>query len=113
VPATLKGLFNLTGFLTQRDRWAGSFEELLLDAPRDVSDTPQHLPDAPKPAAPWTPPPNDTAVSVTSGEVQPQPQHCSVLEQECKGPDHTTAKQRRAIELFSEVCEPWWNDGNL
>ena len=24
VPATLKGLFNLTGFLTQRDRWAGA-----------------------------------------------------------------------------------------
>ena len=52
--ATVKGLFNLTAFLTKRDAWAGSFEELLLDAPR--RDTPAHLPDAPNPAQPWGPP---------------------------------------------------------
>ena len=36
--ATVKNLFNLTGFLTKRDAWAGSFDELLLDAPRADSD---------------------------------------------------------------------------
>ena len=50
VPATLKKLFNLTGFLTKRDAWAGTFDELLLDAPRADADTPLHLPDAPAPA---------------------------------------------------------------
>ena len=57
VPATVKTLFNLTTFLTKRDAWAGSFEELLLDAPR--GDAPMHLPDAPPAAAPWDPPPPD------------------------------------------------------
>lgn len=55
VPATVKNLFNLTGFLTKRDAWAGSFDELLLDVPR--TDAPMHLPDAPAPAKPWDPPP--------------------------------------------------------
>jgi hypothetical protein len=42
----------LPGFLTNRDRWAGSFEELLtLDEPR--TDAPLHLPTAPKPATPF------------------------------------------------------------
>ncbi len=44
----------LPGFLTNRDRWAGSFEELLtLDEPR--TDAPLHLPTAPKPATPFPP----------------------------------------------------------
>ena len=55
VPATIKNLFNLSSFLTKRDAWAGNFEELLLDSPRD--DAPMHLPDAPAPASPWDPPP--------------------------------------------------------
>jgi len=52
--STAKMLFNLSSFLTQRDAWAGSFEELLLDEVRPDADCPMHLPDAPKP---WTPPP--------------------------------------------------------
>ena len=47
-------LIGLPGFLTNRDRWAGSFEELLtLDEPR--TDAPLHLPTAPKPATPFPP----------------------------------------------------------
>jgi hypothetical protein len=43
---TIKYLFGIPGFLTQRDAWAGSFHELLtLDQPR--TDAPMHLPDAP------------------------------------------------------------------
>ena len=38
-------------------RWAGSFEELLLDAPR--TDTPLHLPLAPSDGATWVPRPAD------------------------------------------------------
>ena len=55
--APIKNLFNLSTFLTKRDAWAGSFHELLLDIPRSDDDLPLHLPDAPKPAAPWDPPP--------------------------------------------------------
>ena len=44
----------LPGFLTNRDRWAGSFEELLtLDEPR--TDAPLHLPSAPTPVTPFPP----------------------------------------------------------
>ena len=52
--ATAKNLFNLPDFLTRRDAWAGSFDELLLDTPR--TDTPYHLPRAPQNATPWGPP---------------------------------------------------------
>ena len=44
-----------------RRRWAGSFHELLLDKPRPEADCPLHLPEAPKPAAPWNSPPPGTA----------------------------------------------------
>lgn len=98
VLATMKNMFNLSGFLTKRDMWAGSFDELLLDTPR--TDTPLHLPDAPKPAAPWTPPPNDTSVD---GAAHPIPQHCSLKEQECTGPEHISMKQRNAIHLFADL----------
>ena len=48
VPATLKRLFNLSSFLTKRDAWAGSFDELLLPTGGEPRiDTPLHLPEAP------------------------------------------------------------------
>ena len=96
VPATLKNLFNLTGFLTKRDEWAGSFDELLLDEPR--ADAPMHLPEAPKPAKPWGPVPNgsDTTSSLA-------PQHCSRVARACLGPAVSTQKQRNAIRLFSNL----------
>merc|ERR1712151_102766 len=60
IAATIKNLFNLTSFLTKRDAWAGSFDELLLDEPRPDADMPIQLPEAPKPATPWDPPPGAT-----------------------------------------------------
>eukprot|EP01047_Picozoa_sp_COSAG01_P005702 COSAG01_NODE_198_length_22280_cov_21.529775_19_plen_632_part_00 len=53
--ATAKSFFGLGGFLTERDKWAGTFDELLLDAPRAEADMPMHLPKPPKPATPWGP----------------------------------------------------------
>ena len=55
IVATAKNLFNLSGFLTKRDMWSGSLDELLLDEIR--TDTPMHLPDAPPAGAPWDPVP--------------------------------------------------------
>eukprot|EP01052_Picozoa_sp_SAG31_P041257 SAG31_NODE_6206_length_2122_cov_1.416708_1_plen_106_part_10 len=52
-----KHLFGLPGFLSKRDAWAGSFDELLLDTPRSIEDMPMHLPDAPKPKVPFAPSP--------------------------------------------------------
>jgi len=54
--ATAKNLFGLPDFLTKRDAWAGSFDELLLEQPRALDDTPLHLPPALAPAKPWGPP---------------------------------------------------------
>jgi phospholipase C len=53
--ATAKSFFGLGGFLTKRDAWAGTFDELLLDVPRQPADMPLHLPEAPQPAEPWLP----------------------------------------------------------
>lgn len=58
---------NLSGFLTKRDKWAGSFHELLTEAPRDLADMPMHLPDAPPPAKPWGPSPGNMNVD-TDGD---------------------------------------------
>eukprot|EP00040_Diaphanoeca_grandis_P010926 m.55978 g.55978 ORF g.55978 m.55978 type:complete len:413 (+) comp22165_c0_seq1:607-1845(+) len=106
VPATLKNLFNLTGFLTKRDMWAGSFDELLLETPR--TDTPMHLPAAPKNATPWGPPPNLTdstefAVPHTRDNQDPTPQHCSLKEQTCHGPEHVNQKQKKNMQLLSDL----------
>jgi len=49
VPATVKNLFGLPAFLTERDAWSGSFDEVFtLAQPR--TDAPMHLPDAPAPS---------------------------------------------------------------
>jgi phospholipase C len=96
VPATVKSLFNLTGYLTKRDEWAASFEELLLDTAR--TDTPMHLPTPPKPTGNWTPAPNRTDYSAG-------PQHCSLSTGKCLGAAALTAKQRRRIELFSLLTQ--------
>lgn len=109
-----RGILAIAGFLTDRDRWAGTFDELLLDTPR--TDTPMYLPDGPAPTGNWTPAPNGTddgraanannaVPSWTSrnGEASAPPQHCSTREQTCHGPDAMTAKQRRLVELFSAL----------
>jgi len=76
VPATVKNLFNLTTFLTKRDAWAGSFDELLLDAPRTDS-MPLHLPEAPPASSPWdpVPPTPDADENGNWRPVGPAPPH--------------------------------------
>ena len=58
IAATIKRLFELPAFLTNRDAWSGSFAPIFdeLRAPR--TDAPMHIPDAPPPTprpgpAPW------------------------------------------------------------
>jgi len=109
VPATIKNLFNLSFFLTKRDAWAGSFDELLLEVPR--TDTPTHLPDAPAPSTPWDPPPplgrSSKRVEAEDSSGQPLPQHCSSfhggLEVPCKGPGYANLKQRRNVHLLAAM----------
>ena len=112
VPATVKNLFNLSGFLTKRDAWAGSFDELLLlDRPR--TDAPLHLPDPAAPAHPWLkPPPEEEDSSDVRRRAQGMsgaavPQHCSATQgdsaRSCQGRGHTTVKQRRTIRVLSRL----------
>ena len=111
--STAKTLFNLTGFLTKRDAWAGSFDELLtLSEPRD---TPLHLPDAPKPAVPFPPnqgwPPPPPAEAKGSAELRrleahaggPMPRHCSAGGQ-CAEAGAATQKQRNTIRQFAAAA---------
>lgn len=109
VCATAKNLFNLSEFLTKRDEWAGSFDELLtLDQPR--TDTPMHLPEAP-PAPPcvqpWCPP-----VSHQEGGRKLQEEssakndvHCSAVERTCSGPDQVSVSQRRKMLELAALTE--------
>ena len=131
ISATVKNLFNLTSFLTKRDAWAGSFDELLMDEPR--TDCPMHLPDAPKPASPWGPVPtleeimnrdsdDNEARNEDDRNVRLQkaiaerdsllkqrgPGHCSAWhgakdEIECAGLDSANLKQRRNLKLLSQL----------
>ena len=102
MPATLKKLFNLTSFLTKRDAWAGTFDDLLLDAPRADADTPLDLPDAPAPAQPWGPVPNGSGLAAL-GDGGALPQHCSVKVQHCLGAEHATQKQRNTMRLLADL----------
>ena len=121
--ATAKKLFGLPGFLTKRDAWAGSFEELLLDSPR--TDAPLRLPTPPPVAQPWGPPHAYQAptqahgqpismrrladMDVLAGTAGPLPQHCSANtgrdENTCRGPNAVTAKQQKLIELYGKVTQ--------
>ena len=72
--ATAKNMFGLGGFLTERDAWAGSFEEVLLDVPREENDMPMHLPEAPAPASPWLPwPPRPSPAPAPTPKPYPLP----------------------------------------
>jgi hypothetical protein len=121
--ATAKNLFGLPGFLTKRDAWAGSFEELLLDTPR--TDAPLRMPTPPPVAQPWGPPHSYEAphsykgqpismrrlaeMDVLAGTAGPVPQHCSASSASggdtCLGPNAVTAKQRRLIEVYSRLTQ--------
>ena len=126
--ATAKNLFSLPGFLTKRDAWAGSFDELFLDVPRTDAG-PVHLPSPPQNATPWGPPHSgagadddddddddggEFAGAERSGPIgrrrlnkkKPRPQHCSASlaregKKSCLGVKAVTAKQRKLIELYA------------
>ena len=102
VPATVKTLFNLTSFLTKRDAWAGSFEELLLDAPR--GDAPMHLPDAPPAAAPRGTRRRPTPMAARSGGAR----HCSSPHGEPEQPCRAarSISSRRAGPVGDESSPP-------
>lgn len=94
VASTVKNLFNLSSFLTKRDAWAGSFDELLLDTPREESDMPMQLPPAPHPSSPWLPPPGSEAEGEQRvGRRVASERHCSSWhggqESECRSPSET------------------------
>jgi len=111
VPATVKALFNLTSFLTKRDAWAGSFDELLLDTPRDEADMPLHLPTPPDPASPWDPPPGQRAAHARrAAGAQPidrVDRHCSSVhgteESPCRSRVLPNLKQKRNVRLLSQL----------
>jgi phospholipase C len=123
ISATLAKLFNLSDHLTDRDAWAGSIDELLLDQPRDDLDMPMHLPDPPKFQTPWTPNPNypplggrrlevdsggAAKATLAFGGASP-PLHCSsspaatVSRGNCEGGDARTitTKQRNHIDTLA------------
>jgi len=114
VAATVKNLFNLSSFLTKRDEWAGSFDELMLESPRD--DCPMHLPEAPPAASPWDPPPGTheasarrATTSEASGSVEPEARHCSSwhggVETACRDLSVASLKQRRMVRLLSGLVK--------
>lgn len=73
VPATIKRLFGLSNFLTKRDAWAGSFDELLATEPRN--DTLVHLPTAPASSSPWIPAPPKPSDQLAEDTIEAR--HCS------------------------------------
>lgn len=82
VSATLKELFDLPEFLTQRDAWAGSFlSELELAEPR--TDTIMHTPEAPQPGA----------VTGVHG--------CATSS--CQNPNVLTRRQQRRLRAWAEL----------
>jgi hypothetical protein len=99
IPATVKNLFNLSGFLTKRDKWAGSLHELTLNRTSPRTDCPLHLPAAPPPAKPWGPVPNGSLTD--SGHAEPQ--HCGRKEQVCRGVEALTTKQKRLVGTYSAL----------
>ena len=116
IPATVKALFGLPAFLTKRDAWAGSFDELLtLDTPR--TDTPLHLPDAPPPHAgpcisPCPPPAASHDGDGDDGRrrlARPTParaaQHCSASSGQCAGVHAVSNKQRHMIEVYGALTQ--------
>jgi len=49
IPATIKKIFNLDSFLTKRDAWAGTFEDIVLKRTEPRTDCPLTLPSPPAP----------------------------------------------------------------
>ncbi len=92
ISSTVKTLFSLPDFLTKRDAWAGSFEELLLDTPRD--DTPLHLPLAPGQQSPH---------SISCGQFHPG--------WACRPRTYVTLASNSTARGCAESCEVQRKDG--
>ena len=115
ISATLKQLFNLTSFLTARDAWAGSFDELLVDKPRSNTDCPMHLPTAPNASSPWGVPPSSAAAAAearrrrqllgdVNGNSKNDEQHCSpTAEQKCTEEVLMSEKQRNQAAVLASL----------
>ena len=105
ISATIQNLFNTSQFLTKRDEWAGTFEELLMDEPRADADCPMHLPDPPAPAHPWTPPPKEdergAGHDADASAAEPMAQHCGREDGVCRGADRESTSQRRRMEWLA------------
>eukprot|EP01052_Picozoa_sp_SAG31_P038895 SAG31_NODE_5284_length_2633_cov_1.219416_1_plen_150_part_00 len=102
MPATAKALFNLSHWLTKRDEWAGSLDEILtLSAPTNQG--PMHLPDAPPGFQERQRRRRRLATVEGSGDEEPEPQHCGLVSQTCEGVGAVTTKQRRKIEEIAAL----------
>jgi phospholipase C len=104
VCATTKQLFNLSSFLTKRDEWSGSFDELLtLDEPR--TDAPMHLPEAPVAPPcidPWCPPKTARRRQQLGHHAS---MHCSATTGTCAGFGGVSTSQRRKIQALAALTD--------
>ena len=108
MPATIKNLFNLSGFLTKRDAWAGSLTELFtLDKPR--TDAPMHFPDAP-PGHEELERRRRLHAEAAGGDAGEAggggPRHCSAKQKPavaCDSDGGVTQRQRNNIAKFSAL----------
>ena len=104
VPATLKELFNLSSFLTKRDAWAGSMDELISTRSEPRTGVPLHLP-----AAPTADNTNQYENGLESRRrvESLEPRHCSAHSATCADVGAVTQKQRRKIaELAVLTLQP-------
>ena len=98
-----------TSFLTKRDMWAGTMDELLSEHARSGDDAgPMHLPEAPKAAKPWGPPPKAGERRVAleqgaDGALRAEPQHCSQKTGDCSGAEAASSKQINQMRVFSSL----------
>jgi len=97
--ATAKVLFDLDTFLTKRDAWAGTFDQLMtLDEPR--TDCPMHFPEPPPVSSPWTCPGCENGPDELRRLAEsdgPEGQHCPAKQQTCEGQGVVSVKQKRNI----------------
>ena len=99
ISATLTGLFNLSTFLTKRDEWAGSFEELLREAPR--TDAPMHFPEAPTAQATSRNSPRRLRQQYME-PTEATARHCSASEPTCRAKELMSVKQQRSMWLMAK-----------
>ena len=99
ISATLTGLFNLSTFLTKRDEWAGSFEELLREIPR--TDAPMHFPEAPIAQATSRTNPRRLRQQYKES-TEATARHCSASEPTCRAKELMSVKQQRSMWLMAK-----------